>query len=130
SEVGLHTAPLFRMRYYATAPAEYCSPAGTRSSSHPRPEHQPTLQSLGIDLETHGISGSPDRPESVAASLQRPKCDRGRRSFATADRGHVSRTTLTTESENGASVRCRARRTSSISSFCVESLIENQGWWA
>src|SRR6185295_2214454 len=113
------------MRYYATAPVEYCSPAGTRSSSHPRPERQPTLQSLGSGQETRGTSGSPDRPESVAASLQRPKCDRDRRSFATADRGHVSRTTLTTESETGASARCRA-----LSSFCVESLFENQGWWA
>src|SRR5437016_9552918 len=130
SEDGPHTAPLSRRRYYVTAPAEYCSLVGTTSSSHPRPAHQPTLQSLGSGLETHGTSESPDRPASAATSLQRSECDRGRRSFAKADRGHVSRTTSATEPENGASARGRGLGPSSLSSSCSERMFVSQRWWA
>src|SRR4051794_14776435 len=116
SEAGLHTAPPSRMRYYATAPAEYCSRAGTRPSSHPRPGHQPTLQSSGSGLEIRNTSESLDRPVFVATSLQRPEYDRGLRSFATADHGRIFYTTLIAESENGAFERRRVRWTSSASS--------------
>src|SRR5215510_3761932 len=102
----------------------------TRFSSHPRPGRRPILRNLGSGLETHGTSELPDPLESVATSLQRLECDRGRRSFAKAGHGHVFHTTSATEPENDAFSKGRVRGTSSVASACAERIFVKWAWWA